>query len=195
MYAKLYTKYVMSNLYCVFIKNLIQGPKNLMAMVSAKASYFAIFHYKFSTNFYSSQLADMMCYELPLTSNPAQGALESGRSLSNGILVYNFHNLTSQDRVFLFVTNLLQSAHGGLSSLSDLNSVTELFPNASWLEREIAELHGLLFGFKRDVRNLMLQYGDNSAPFQKSFPAMGIQELFYDARTDSLSQRPVDHQN
>jgi NADH:ubiquinone oxidoreductase subunit C len=59
------------------------------------------------------------------------------------------------------------------------------------LEREIAELHGIFFTGKKDLRNLMLQYGDTSAPLQKSFPSIGIREIYYDATTDLLIQNPV----
>jgi NADH:ubiquinone oxidoreductase subunit C len=52
-------------------------------------------------------------------------------------------------------------------------------------------LHGIFFAGKKDLRNLMLQYGDTSAPMQKSFPSIGIREIFYDSLTDLLIQNPV----
>jgi len=59
------------------------------------------------------------------------------------------------------------------------------------LEREISELHGIFFSGKKDLRNLMLQYGDTSAPMQKSFPSIGLREIFYDSSSDLLIQNPV----
>jgi NADH:ubiquinone oxidoreductase subunit C len=70
-------------------------------------------------------------------------------------------------------------------------SITEIFLNANWLERENAELHGIFFAGKKDIRNLMLTYGDTSAPMRKSFPSIGIKEIFYDTTIDSLIQTPV----
>jgi len=32
----------------------------------------------------------------------------------------------------------------------------------------------------------MLTYGDTSAPMRKSFPSVGIKEIFYDSTTDLL---------
>ena len=52
-------------------------------------------------------------------------------------------------------------------------------------------MHSVCFGGKKDLRNLMLQYGDASAPFQKSYPSIGAKELFYDSVTDNLVQVPV----
>jgi NADH:ubiquinone oxidoreductase subunit C len=107
-------------------------------------------------------------------------------------MVYNFHLLYSQDRVFIFVNNdLLLTKSKILSSNPFIDSIAEIFPAANWLEREAAELHGVTFTGKKDLRNLMLQYGDTSAPFQKSFPTIGLNELYYDPIKDTLVQNPV----
>jgi NADH-quinone oxidoreductase subunit C len=95
--------------------------------------------------------------------------------------VYNFHNLLFQDRLFFFCAD----------SRGSLNSISEVFPNAGWLEREVSELHGVIFTNKKDLRNLMLQYGDTTVPFQKAAPAIGYKEVFYDSVTDVLVETPV----
>ena len=53
------------------------------------------------------------------------------------------------------------------------------------------ELHGIFFSNKKDLRNLMLTYGDTSAPMRKSFPSIGIKEIFYDSTSDLLIHNPV----
>jgi hypothetical protein len=35
----------------------------------------------------------------------------------------------------------------------------------------------------------MLQYGDTSAPFRKSFPTVGLRELYYDPIQDGVAQQ------
>jgi NADH:ubiquinone oxidoreductase subunit C len=52
-------------------------------------------------------------------------------------------------------------------------------------------MHGIFFSGKKDLRNLMLQYGDTSAPLQKNFPSIGIREIFYDTVSDLLVQNPI----
>jgi hypothetical protein len=37
----------------------------------------------------------------------------------------------------------------------------------------------------------MLQYGDSSAPFQKSFPSIGLKEIYYNSVKDCLVQNKV----
>jgi len=56
-------------------------------------------------------------------------------------------------------------------------------------------LHGIHFLFKKDLRNLMLQYGDSSTPFKKTFPSTGFRETTYDLLTDSVVQNRIDLQN
>jgi NADH:ubiquinone oxidoreductase subunit C len=52
-------------------------------------------------------------------------------------------------------------------------------------------LHGVSFSGKKDIRNLLLQYGDSSFPFQKSFPSVGLKEMFYNPVKDTLVQSQV----
>jgi NADH:ubiquinone oxidoreductase subunit C len=66
-----------------------------------------------------------------------------------------------------------------------------LFFAANWLEREVSELHSINFTGKKDLRNLMLQYGDSTAPFQKSFPTIGLREMFYNPIKDTIVQNPI----
>jgi NADH:ubiquinone oxidoreductase subunit C len=78
-----------------------------------------------------------------------------------------------------------------MSSSSFLCSISELFSAGNWLEREAHEMHGVSFSGKKDIRNLMLQYGDSSSPLKKSFPSIGLREMFYDPVKDIVVQNPV----
>ena len=37
----------------------------------------------------------------------------------------------------------------------------------------------------------MLQYGDSSAPFQKSLPSIGLKEMYYNPIKDTIIQNPI----
>lgn len=99
----------------------------------------------------------------------------------------------TQDRFFIFTSILNKNTNIGtrFSSSTTIPSITELFSAANWLEREVGELNGISFSGKKDVRNLMLQYGDSTAPFQKSFPSIGIRETFYEPLRDTIIQNPI----
>ena len=190
---KTYFKYVLFHTNQLFLKYLIRSDKNTCFFLPSKNFYFLVLHLKLSSIFYSTQLSDMFSYELPTSHDlliKSQNPINF--SLSNQILVYNFHSILNQQRFFIFVINnpspfITKNACFN----TPLNSISELFLNANWLEREAAELHGLFFAGKKDLRNLLLQYGDTSAPMQKSFPSVGVREIFYDSVTDSLIQVPV----
>ena len=173
--SKLFFSYILSPQLYTFFSTKVRGGSSINVLVNEKLLYFLIMHLKLSTNFYSSQLSDIFAYETY--------SKLSVLGMSSTVVVFNFHNLIFQERFFIF------SAKN-----SFLKSITELYPNASWLEREVAELHGFNFVGKKDVRNLMLQYGDTSAPFRKSFPSIGRKEMFYDGVNDLIVQSPVSFQ-
>lgn len=97
--------------------------------------------------------------------------------------------MRNQERLFVFSPKVFVN-----NTSSNVKALVELYPNSVWLEREVAELHALTFEGKKDVRNLMLQYGDSNAPFRKSFPSIGTREMFYDGASDLISQNPVSTQ-
>jgi NADH:ubiquinone oxidoreductase subunit C len=128
----------------------------------------------------------MFAYELPVSGSLQGESQQPAHSLSNTTVVYNFHNIRNHDRFFIF-----SPAPSSPFLAFPLHSVSELYPNSNWLEREVSELHGIVFNGKKDLRNLMLQYGDTSTPFQKAYPSVGLKEVFYDSNTDLIVQLPV----
>jgi NADH:ubiquinone oxidoreductase subunit C len=192
---KVFFKYILFNSNQLFFKYLFRNDKNTNLITTQINLYYLAMHLKLSSVFYSTQLVDMFAYDTLLNTNLSKKNETNSfvmPLLNNNLLVYNFHSILFQQRFFIFILN---SPHQNINknniSWSSLNSITELFLNANWLEREISELHGIFFSGKKDLRNLMLQYGDTSAPFQKSFPCIGIREIFYDSTSDLLIQNPV----
>jgi NADH:ubiquinone oxidoreductase subunit C len=190
---KLFFKYILFHTNQIFLKYLQRNDKNLNIYINESNLYFLTLHLKLSSLFYSTQLSDMFSYETPNNVNANNVKNNSKIALvNNSILVYNFHSVMFQQRFFIFVIlNSKQNINKNSISWNSLKSITELFLNANWLEREISELHGIFFLGKKDLRNLMLPYGDTSAPMRKSFPSIGIKEIFYDSVTDLLIQTPV----
>ena len=190
---KLFFKYILLHTNQIFLKYLQRNDKNLNIYINENNLYFLSLHLKLSSLFYSTQLCDIFSYETPNSNNINKSEKNNKIALSNNsILVYNFHSILFQQRFFIFVIlNSKQNIKKNSLSWSSLKSITELFLNANWLEREISELHGIFFLGKKDLRNLMLPYGDTSSPMRKSFPSVGIKEIFYDSVTDLLIQTPV----
>jgi NADH:ubiquinone oxidoreductase subunit C len=187
---KLFFKYILFHSNQIFLKYLNRNDKNLNVYINESNLYFLTLHIKLSSLFYSTQLCEIFAYETFSNTNQVNlnPILESKIPLTNNsIIVYNFHCILFQQRFFIFsLLNNKKNIKNQSLTLNSLNSITELYLNANWLEREVSELHGIFFNNKKDLRNLMLTYGDVSAPLRKSFPSIGVKELFYDTTTDLL---------
>jgi len=166
-----------------FIANCSQQNfKNETILLDSKYLYYTVVHLKLSSLLYSCQLLDIFAYEIFKGLNLTSLRSKYNDILCKGVfsvLVYNFHILNTQERLYIFVTNSLDKLQATkiFKRSSKVASIAELFFSANWLEREVAELHGIYIEFKKDLRNLMLQYGDSSSPFQKSFPSIGLKEM------------------
>lgn len=189
---KLFLKCILSNCNYSLINNLSQSNgKSNYILLDSKLIYFVSLHFRFSSLFYSTQLIDIFSYEILNSSFNKSFPLNKSNQL---ITVYNFNLLNTQDKFFIFIKNLSLLNNTNTTFFKKVNltsSVTELFFSANWLERECSELHGASFLGKKDLRNLMLQYGDSSVPFQKSFPSIGLKEMYYNPIKDTIIQNPV----
>jgi NADH-quinone oxidoreductase subunit C len=70
-------------------------------------------------------------------------------------------------------------------------SVTSLFPNAGWLEREVWDCFGVLFEGNPDLRRILTDYGFEGHPFRKDFPLTGHVELRYSQEHGRVIYEPV----
>jgi len=189
---KLFFKYILFHTNQIFLKYLNRNDKNLNIYLTENNLYYTTLHVKLSSLFYSTQLIEIFAYELPLNNNLISKNNSKYPTASNSVLVYNFHSILFQQRFFFFILlNPKNNIKKKNITWNSIKSVSDFFLNANWLEREASELNGIFFSGKKDTRNLMLQYGDTSAPFKKSFPSIGLKEIFYDSTTDLLVYNPT----
>jgi len=192
---KLFFKYILFHSNQIFLKYLNRNDKNLNIYINQSNLYFLALHIKLSSLFYSTQLCEIFAYETFSNNNQLNFNNNFNSKIpltNNSIIVYNFHCILFQQRFFIFsLLSNKKNIKNKTILLNSLNSITELYLNANWLEREVSELHGIFFNNKKDLRNLMLTYGDVSAPMRKSFPSIGIKELFYDTTTDLLINNKI----
>ncbi len=71
-------------------------------------------------------------------------------------------------------------------------TVTTLWPNAGWLEREVFDLYGVLFAGNNDLRRILTDYGFEGHPFRKDFPLTGYTELRYSEEEKRVVYEPVE---
>ncbi len=71
-------------------------------------------------------------------------------------------------------------------------TVTTLWPNAGWLEREVFDLYGVKFAGNSDLRRILTDYGFEGHPFRKDFPMTGYTELRYSEDEKRVVYEPVE---
>jgi NADH-quinone oxidoreductase subunit C len=70
-------------------------------------------------------------------------------------------------------------------------TVTTLWPNAGWYEREVYDMFGVLFAGNTDLRRILTDYGFQGHPFRKDFPLTGYVELRYSEEDKRVVYEPV----
>ena len=86
-------------------------------------------------------------------------------------VVYNLLSLRHNQRVRVKLT-----VDEGVA----VPSVHDIFPSASWFERECWDMYGVFFTGHPDLRRLLTDYGFDGHPFRKDFPLTGYVEVRYD---------------
>jgi NADH-quinone oxidoreductase subunit C len=70
-------------------------------------------------------------------------------------------------------------------------TLTEVWPAASWFEREAFDLFGIIFDGHPDLRRILTDYGFAGHPFRKDFPISGYVEMRYDPEQKRVIYQPV----
>ncbi|MDQ1707366.1 MAG: NADH-quinone oxidoreductase subunit [Pyrinomonadaceae bacterium] len=102
-------------------------------------------------------LSDLTCVHYPLGPNEP---LE---------IVYNLYAITRNERVRLKV---------GLAEGASVDSVTDVWPSANWMEREVFDLFGVNFKNHPDLRRILLPPDWEGHPMRKDYPLEFIENAW-----------------
>jgi NADH-quinone oxidoreductase subunit C len=88
-------------------------------------------------------------------------------------VVYNLYSLPRHDRVRLKVQLELEDPEGN----PEVDSVSEVWPNANWLEREVWDMYGIRFRGHPDLRRILMYEEFVGHPLRKDYPKEKRQPL------------------
>ncbi|GGY96209.1 NADH-quinone oxidoreductase subunit C [Novosphingobium colocasiae] len=97
-------------------------------------------------------------------------------------VVYMLLSVTKNHRLLVKVT---------AAENTPVPTVTTLWPNAGWLEREVFDMYGVIFAGNPDLRRILTDYGFEGHPFRKDFPLTGYVELRYSEEDKRVVYEPV----
>ncbi len=70
-------------------------------------------------------------------------------------------------------------------------SLTNIFPSANWMEREVFDMYGVSFKDHPDLRRILTDYGFEGHPLRKDFPLTGHTEVRYSEDEKKVISEPV----
>lgn len=120
--------------------------------------------------FFYEQLINITCIDNLTISSTKE-------TLPRFTLVYLLNCINTTSRVLLTYSV-------GVDNL--LFSLSSIYKNALWLEREIFDLFGLFFFFHNDLRRILTDYGFKGFPLRKDFPLTGYIELRFKESVKTL---------
>ena len=97
-------------------------------------------------------------------------------------VVYHLLSLTMNRRIRVKVST---------DEATPVPTVTALWPNAGWLEREVYDMYGVTFAGNPDLRRILTDYGFEGFPQRKDFPLTGHVELRYSEAEKRVVYEPV----
>ncbi len=98
-------------------------------------------------------------------------------------VVYNLLSVSLNQRLRVIVPT---------GELLPVPSVHEVWPVATWWERETWDLFGVVFSGQPDLRRILTDYGFDGHPLRKDFPMTGYVEVRYDEDRKQVIYEPVD---
>lgn len=99
---------------------------------------------------------------------------------------YLFLNILQSNRI-ITRTNLTEESTG----LVYINSISQLFKGANWVEREMWDMFGIFFYGHNDLRRILTDYGFEGFPLRKDFPVNGYLELRFNYLKGGLVYQPI----
>lgn len=111
------------------------------------------------------------------------------------ILVVDYPNREKRfEIIYLLLShenNLRLSIKAEAEENEKIQTLTNVFPSANWLEREVFDMNGIEFEKHPDLRRILTDYEFEGFPLRKDFPLTGYKEVRYDPEKKKVLYEPV----
>lgn len=162
-------------------KNSLQSfVKTRLALINFNLYYFIGFTYRMSLNSIIYFLKNSLFFKYNVIVDIA--VLDfPGRLLRFQV---NYLLLSTQ-----YNTRLMLSVY--TKEIFPIESLRNIFKGATWLEREVYDLYGILFYNQPDLRRILTDYAFKGFPLRKDFPLTGFNEICYNDIIKTISKIKV----
>ena len=111
------------------------------------------------------------------------------------ILAIDYPNKENRfEVVYLFLShenNFRISIKMKIKDGDKIPTLTNIYPSANWLEREVFDMNGIEFEGHPDPRRILTDYNFKGHPLRKDFPLTGYEEVRYDPELKKVVYGPV----
>ena len=97
-------------------------------------------------------------------------------------VVYNLLSVSLNHRLRVIIAT---------DEVQPVPSVHQVWPVATWWEREAWDMFGIAFSGQPDLRRILTDYGFEGHPLRKDFPLTGYVEVRYDEERKAVVYEPV----
>lgn len=97
-------------------------------------------------------------------------------------VIYHFLSHANNKRLFIKLK---------IQENQQIPTITDVFPNANWYEREIFDLMGVYFSDHPDLRRILTDYHFDGHPLRKDFPLSGYSQTYYNEKEQKVDSEPV----
>jgi NADH dehydrogenase (ubiquinone) Fe-S protein 3 len=139
-------------------------------LTSHESLYFLILFLRKHTNTILNVLADITAVDYPQKSLRFE-------------VVYNFFSTKYNYRCRI---------KASVNEVIGLPSISNLFLNSNWLEREVFDMFGVFFYNHSRLRRILTDYGFVGYPLRKDFPCSGFYEVRYSESLQKVVYEPLE---
>lgn len=88
--------------------------------------------------------------------------------------------------------NLRLKIKVNISEADIVDSLSDVYTNSDWLEREVYDMFGIYFKDHKDLRRILTDFGFEGSPLRKDFPLTGFVEVEFNEEYQKVMYKPVE---